>query len=152
MHLAVNPRTDVFLRGWAMLGKVDNQTQFLQDALNARAYRQQLLASNIANGDTPNYKAVDIDFSKAMQQALGVASSGSVPLAATAAGHMQSRHDNPLGLAVKYRTELQPSIDGNTVDMDVERAQFTDNAIHYQALITFLNNQFRDLRMAIQGQ
>ena len=135
-----------------MISQVDTQTRFLQDALNTRAFRQQLLASNIANGDTPNYKAVDIDFAKAMHEAMGAATRSTVPLAATAAGHMQSLHSNPLGMQVKYRTELQPSIDGNTVDMNVEQAQFTDNAIHYQALLTFLNNQFSDMRRAIQGQ
>ncbi len=123
---------------------------FYEDALNLRAYRQQLLASNIANADTPNYKAVDIDFAKTLQGAQ--AARGGLALETTELGHLPGLSSNPLNARVLYRAAVQPSIDGNTVDTDVEMAQFSDNAIHYQAGLTFLSNQIKIMMTAIQGQ
>jgi flagellar basal-body rod protein FlgB len=133
-----------------MANDLDNLLQFHAQALNLRATRQQLLASNIANADTPGYKARDIDFSKTLQDVLA----GRVQpaqVARTAAAHLAPTEQNAAGAAVQYRTVLQPSIDGNTVDMDVERAQFAENAIHYEANLMFINSQLKSLLAAIQG-
>lgn len=133
-----------------MTGKLDDVIGFQQRALNLRAYRQQLLAGNIANADTPNFKARDIDFSGALQSALS-ARSGNSGLARTSPRHLGSGNENPGGAQVLYRTPHQPSMDGNTVDMDVERTQFADNALHYEANLTFISSQIKTLLAAIQG-
>ncbi len=131
-----------------MIGKLDDAMDFQAQALKLRSYRQQLLASNIANSDTPNYKAVDFDFATALRNA----SHGAQPLAATAPGHLSSAGAAPAGAKVQFRGATQPSIDGNTVDMDVERAQFVDNSVRYEAALRFLNGQIRTLMSAIRGE
>ena len=138
-----------------MIGKIDQYLSFNETALSLRAQRQELLASNIANADTPNYKARDIDFTSALQNAL--ASKGSAgPLATTNNGHMGRGAPTgdmlANGTPVLYRGEVQGSVDGNTVDMDVERNQFADNALRYEAGITMINHQIKGLLAAIQGQ
>jgi flagellar basal-body rod protein FlgB len=140
-----------------MLGsKLDDYLRFNETALSLRSQRQTVLASNIANGDTPNYKARDFDFTSALQSALDKAS-GNVPqtLATTAARHFP----NPLqdagaladGTPLLYRGVVQGAVDGNTVDMDVERNQFADNAIRYEAGITAINGQIKAMMAAIQS-
>lgn len=133
-----------------MATELDNYLQFHAQALNLRAMRQQLLASNIANADTPGYQARDIDFGKSLQDALA-GRVQPVQLARTAAGHVAPAQQGTTSGAVQYRTVLQPSLDGNTVDMDVERAQFAENAIHYEANLLFINSQLKSLLAAIQG-
>lgn len=133
-----------------MTSKLDGVLNFHQTALNLRSYRQQLLASNIANADTPNFKARDIDFSGALQGALSARSGNSV-LSKTSPRHLGSGNETPGGAQVLYRTPVQPSIDGNTVDMNAERTQFADNAIHYEANLTFISGQIKTLLAAIQG-
>lgn len=133
-----------------MLQGINKELGFFQNALDLRSYRQQLLASNIANSDTPNYKAVDMDFGKELAKVQGV-QQGNLPLSATSGNHLQAGKANPLNAAIMYRAATQPSIDGNTVDMDVERANFSDNAIHYEADIAFINAQLKTLMAAIQA-
>ena len=138
-----------------MIGKLDNYLRFNETALSLRAQRQELIASNIANADTPNFKARDIDFASAMQGALAKAGPGAAnPLAATNKGHIQPAADGkalPDGTPVLYRGVVQGAVDGNTVDMDVERNQFADNAVRYEAGITMINHQIRGLMAAIQN-
>lgn len=138
-----------------MIGKIDQYLSFNETALSLRAQRQELLASNIANADTPNYKARDIDFSNALQSALASKGAGG-PLATTAQNHMgRGKPTGDVlanGTPVLYRGEVQGSVDGNTVDMDVERNQFADNALRYEAGITMINHQIKGLLAAIQGQ
>jgi flagellar basal-body rod protein FlgB len=138
-----------------MIGKIDQYLSFNETALSLRAQRQELLASNIANADTPNYKARDIDFSNALQNALASKGAGG-PLATTAPKHLPrgAATGDVLanGTPVLYRGEVQGSVDGNTVDMDVERNQFADNALRYEAGITMINHQIKGLLAAIQGQ
>ncbi len=131
-----------------MIGKLDDTMEFQAQALKLRSYRQQLLASNVANSDTPNYKAVDFDFAAALRNA----SSGAQPLATTAPGHLPVAGTAPAGAKLQFRGASQPSIDGNTVDMDVERAQFVDNSVRYEAAVRFLNAQIRDLNTALKGE
>lgn len=134
-----------------MTSRIDSSLQFQQTALNLRAARQELLASNIANADTPNYKARDIDFASALQGALS-GTVGSLPLNATSPRHLSgATGDSVMGAPVMYRTVLQPSADGNTVDMDVERAQFADNALRYEASVRFVSDKVKDVLTALQG-
>lgn len=133
-----------------MIGRIDEEIGFMSKALSLHAYRQQLLAGNIANADTPNYKAVDIDFSKALQAAAG--GDRTVGLNRTAAGHLTARDSNPLGARTQYRQASQPSIDGNTVDMDVERTQFIDNALRYQFALDRVSSKFKTIELALKGQ
>ena len=140
-----------------MIGKLDEALGFHQTALRIRAQRQELIAANIANADTPNFKAKDVDFSAAFKNAMsGVSSSGNA-LTQTASAHLAAqpltdalRSGLPGG--VQYRQEIQGSVDGNTVDMDVERNQFADNAVRYEASLVMLNGQLKKLLSAIQGQ
>lgn len=138
-----------------MIGKLDATLRFHQTALSLRAQRQELLASNIANADTPNYKARDIDFTKALQGALTRSApvSASGGLAKTAVAHLAGTNAaNAIGGApLLYRVGQQGSVDGNTVEMDAERNQFTDNALRYEAGLTFINSQIKGLLTAIQG-
>jgi flagellar basal-body rod protein FlgB len=134
-----------------MVNKLDDALRFQQTALSLRAARQELLASNIANADTPNYKARDIDFSKALQTALA-GTSTAVQVAKTSPMHLDGNSGTSImGAPVMYRKPVQPSADGNTVDMDVERAQFADNALRYEASVRFVSEQMRQMLTAIQG-
>lgn len=144
-----------------MTGKLDAAFGFHEAALRLRSERQQVLASNIANADTPNFKARDIDFAKALQQATGnaegaagtAAGNGSAPdLARTAPAHLGAGSGGALGNApLLYRTGTQGGVDGNSVDMDVERNAFTDNAVRYEASVTLINAQIKNMLTAIQG-
>ena len=128
--------------------QLDSTFQFHARALNLRSQRQQLLASNIANADTPGYKARDIDFAKSLQQAVA-GRDGPLRLARTSPAHLAAVAGTDA--AVLYRTVMQPSVDDNTVDMDVERSQFADNAIHYEANLAFINGELKALLTALQG-
>lgn len=132
-----------------MINRIDQELSFSQTALNLRAYRQELLASNIANADTPNYKARDIDFKTALNGALGKTQSSALPLSRTAEGHLSAVAANSFGAALQYRSAQQPSVDGNTVSMDVERAAFAENAIQMEATLAFVNSRFKFLSAAL---
>lgn len=138
-----------------MIGKLDDYLRFNEAALSLRSQRQELIASNIANADTPGYKARDIDFANALQGVMARTSPPAGVLNATAPAHLggagQNRDLLPDGTQVQYRGVVQGAVDGNTVDMDVERNQFADNALRYEAGITMLNSQIRNLMAAIQG-
>ena len=134
-----------------MVNQLDNALAFQAQALGLRAQRQQILAGNIANADTPNYKAKDVDFRAALQGALQAATSP-VPLATTQSGHIQGGGAPTLQGLTGYRAELQSAVDGNTVNMDVERAAFAENALHYEASVTFINGMLRSMNTAITGQ
>lgn len=117
-------------------------------ALNVASRRMELLASNLANADTPNYKAKDIDFRKALADA-GSATRG-VSLEATEPGHMQGSLSTG-GMRTEYRVPVQPSLDGNTVDTQVEQGAFAENTVRYQASLSFLSGHVRSLLTAITG-
>jgi flagellar basal-body rod protein FlgB len=119
-----------------------------QKALAFRSQRAEILASNIANADTPGYKARDIDFKAAMASA-DMQTTGS--LARTNSKHIQiSTAANTA--EVLYRTPNQSSLDGNTVDGLVEKSEFAENALRYQASLTFLGNKFKGMMAAIKGE
>lgn len=134
-----------------MLSKIDTELAFVKNALNLRAERQAVLAANIANADTPNYKARDLDFSAALKSAMG-ASGGPLRLNRTAERHIDAAASALAGGHLKYRSSVQPSLDGNTVDMNVERAHFAENALHYQFLLDRASSQFKTLGSAISDK
>lgn len=134
-----------------MLDKIAKHFDFQHKALGLRAYRTEVLASNIANSDTPYYKAVDFNFKDAMTRAMGEGES-SLEMNKTHLSHLDGAVEqggNDFNL--QYRSEVQPSIDGNTVDMDLERSAFADNALKYQSTLTFLNRRITGLSDAIKG-
>lgn len=105
-------------------------------ALEVRAQRMGVLASNIANASTPGFKARDIDF----QEALSAASS------------LEGLTERGLAVATKYRVPLQPSLDGNTVDLSTEQVAFAENAVQYQTTLSFLNGRIGQLSRALRGE
>lgn len=133
-----------------LLSKLDQEFDFPAQALKLRGYRQQLLASNIANADTPNYKAVDINFEQELKRITGKRS-GNLKLDTTQQGHQQSNAGNTLGARPLYRSTSEPNIDGNTVNLDVERAKLAENAFRYETTVRALSGQFRGLLTAIRG-
>jgi flagellar basal-body rod protein FlgB len=135
-----------------MFDRLETELRPQRAALGIRAYRQELLASNIANADTPNYKARDIDFKTAFAGALSGRVEGSLDLSRTTAKHLPGADGNPYAGALRYRTEYQSAVDGNTVNMDIERSAFAENALQVEAMLTFINGRFRTLQSAIQGQ
>lgn len=124
-----------------MLDGLDKMMQFQTDALKLRSYRQELLSANIANSDTPNYKSVDFDFAKALTAATTQSESA----------RGSSASDTKAGAEIQYRVPAQLSIDGNSVEMDAERAKFADNTVRYEAAMTTLTAQIKTMLAALQG-
>ncbi len=133
-----------------MVSPIDTALSFQSQALGLRAYRQQVLAANIANADTPNFKARDFNFSSALKDAIAGRSAGNLPLAKTATAHLGGSLDTG-SPRLMFRVPTQPSVDGNTVEMDAERAEFSQNAIQYEAGVTFLSQQIRTMMAAVQA-
>ena len=173
------------------MDKLDAEFSFGRQALDLRAYRQQLLSGNIANADTPNYKARDVDFAKTLRSALGpdaagkagpVWNSGSVSqtgylamarpqgdggvgaasgngglaMDATHSGHMAGVAGAAAAASAtygtpEYRTPYQSAMDGNTVELDSERVNFADNALHYETGLTVINQQLKTMLTAVSG-
>lgn len=139
-----------------MLANMTSNLDFHSKALVLRADRQRVIASNIANADTPGYHARELNFKDAMRQATGgemasaSASGGTHPrhiaLSGGGAGHMS-------GLStLEYTAQSQPNLDGNSVDLDRERANFVDNSVRYEATLRFINGSGKTILSAIQGQ
>ena len=126
---------------------LDNVFGLSSKALELWQNRSEVLASNIANADTPNYQARDIDFRQALQQASG--ESSDLQLSTPSEGQIDATSQSTEQL--KYRVPLQPSMDGNTVDTQVEQASFASNMVHYQASLSFINSTIQTLRLAING-
>jgi len=133
-----------------MIEKLDDMFQFHQNALNLRTFRQQVLASNIANADTPGYKARDIDFAAALQN-VAAGRDANRSLRTSNPRHLGAAAGNNDPAKLLYRAAVQPSIDGNTVDMNLERNRFAENAVHIDANLTFLNAKIKTLLAALQG-
>ena len=144
-----------------MIGKMTSNLDFQAKALVVRAERQRVIASNIANADTPGYAARELDFKAAMGEATGLSS---LALAGSGSG-TSSTHTRHIPIdsiggagqassssALGYTVQTQPAMDGNSVDLDRERAAFVDNAIRYESTLRFINGQSRPILSAIQGQ
>jgi flagellar basal-body rod protein FlgB len=121
-----------------------------QQALQVQSRRMEVLAENLANVDTPNYKAKDIDFKSALA-AVGSPEAG-VKLATTDGKDIGTTPASSLDNSLKYRVPLAPSLDGNTVDAQQEQAAFAENTVHYQATLTLLGMRLKNLMTAITGQ
>lgn len=131
-----------------MQTRLDREIGFMEQGLKLRSQRQQVLATNIANADTPNYKAQDIDFNQALKSALS-GSSTSSGLVATNPRHVTDASSG--NAQVQARKQLQSSADANTVDMDVEQSQFAENALQYETLVTLINSNFKNINSVMQG-
>jgi flagellar basal-body rod protein FlgB len=145
-----------------MLANLTSALDFQSKALVIRAERQRVIASNIANVDTPGYAGRDINFQEAMSSALEQQGSSlrALPAQPNSPSTTNSRHI-PLqstlgsfgdGQSLAYTAQTQPSMDGNSVDLDRERANFVDNAVRYEATLRFINGNSRTILSAIQGQ
>jgi len=122
-------------------------------ALELQSRRMQVLADNLANVDTPGYKARDIDFQAALAAASGESNAAGAPvrLAATNPRDIAAAPGMEGSPELKYRVPLAPSLDGNTVDAQLEQAAFADNTVRYQATLTFISSSLRNLMTAITG-
>jgi flagellar basal-body rod protein FlgB len=134
-----------------MLAQMMNSLDFQGQALTLRSQRQQVLASNIANADTPGYVAREFNFTQKLLEATSQDAAPGSDAQPTHAAHMPMRLQG-LSTQELYAMPSQLSADKNTVDMDRERASFSDNALHYEATLRFINGQVRTLLSAIQGQ
>jgi flagellar basal-body rod protein FlgB len=136
-----------------MLNRITDTIDFQAQALNLRSERQRLIASNIANADTPGYVARDMDFTQALRQATGAQQTGLAPLAVSQTGHIGGAASaTSAGRNLTYATAAQTNLDRNTVDMDRERASFADNSVKYEATLRFINSNVRTVLSAITGQ
>lgn len=124
-----------------MLNRLTDALNFQSQALQLRSERQRLLASNIANADTPGYQARDIDFARALREATGASTVTS--LAATQRGHLGAPAGARSESQMQFALQSQTSLDSNGVDMDRERASFADNAVKYEATLRFINGSVR---------
>ena len=143
-----------------MFAQMTSGLDFHAKALVLRAERQRVIASNIANADTPGYVARDLDFKKAMADATSNKSTASTAIGTTIQGASHPRHI-PVAAqtgelaganSLAYVTPSQPSMDNNSVDLDRERGSFVDNAVHYESTLRFINGHSKTILSAIQGQ
>src|SRR5262249_39088284 len=134
-----------------MVNRLTSTLDFQATALSLRSERQRLLASNIANADTPGYVARDVDFAQALREATGAQAAGG-QMAARQAGHIQPTAGARAEANLLYASASQTSLDGNSVDMDRERASFADNSVKYEATLRFINQDVRTMLDAIKGQ
>ncbi len=125
----------------------DNALGIHPQALTLREKRSEVLASNLANADTPGYKARDLDFQAVLKNAMPTTNT----MERTHQGHF-SPNDHLLGATMMYRNPQQASIDGNTVESHIEQAKYGENAVQYQASLNFINGRFSGLMSAIRGE
>ncbi len=141
-----------------MFSQLTAGLDFQATALSLRSERQRVIASNIANSDTPGYAARDINFKEAMAAATGHGGA-SIPMSGSAArhaGHIPipgNTGSSGTGAArLGYTVQTQPAMDNNSVDLDRERANFVDNAVRYESTLRFINGYSKTILSAIQGQ
>ncbi|WKB54473.1 flagellar basal body rod protein FlgB [Eleftheria terrae] len=136
-----------------MLDRLTSTINFQSEALVLRSERQRLIASNIANADTPGYVARDMDFAKELRQATTSLAAGSPKVVATTqAGHISNLVNGRAPVELNYAQAAQTNLDSNTVDMDRERANFADNSVRYEATLRFINGSVKTMLSAITGQ
>ena len=133
-----------------MLNRLTDSLNFNAEALSLRSERQRLIASNIANADTPGYVARDMDFAKALREATGsVATPGA--MATTQPGHLSTTAGARDEAELLYASHAQDNVDRNTVDLDRERHSFADNSVKYEATLRFINGSVRSLLDAMKS-
>lgn len=135
-----------------MLDRIDRTFEPHLRALRLRAQRSELLAANIANADTPHFQAKDFDFQSAYRNAVSARETSGIGLTRTHPAHFGSAGAPATGAEVQFRHPVQPSIDGNTVELDAEVGRYSENALRYQAALTFTSSKIRGLTTALQGQ
>lgn len=136
-----------------MIDRISEDFKFYQEALGLRHQRQEVLSANIANADTPNFKARDFNFQEALANAMGNGGHMNLPdvsLNLTSTRHIPAAAQSQGPVDLLYRQPIQPSLDGNTVDMDLERVQFADNTQRYQADLTIISSRIRGIMAALQ--
>jgi flagellar basal-body rod protein FlgB len=133
-----------------MINRLTDTLNFQAQALALRSERQRLIASNIANADTPGYVARDMDFASALREATGTAATAG-QMNVTSAGHLQPVAGARAEANLRYAAPSQTNLDRNTVDMDRERASFADNSVKYEATLRFINSDVRTMLDAIKG-
>jgi flagellar basal-body rod protein FlgB len=137
--------THLFKESHTVSISFDNALGIHAQALAWRSKRAEVIAANLANVDTPNYLARDMDFQSALASA-----QGSDYLKVTYPAHLQTYGSNPGELL--YRLPTQPAIDGNTVEEEQEKAAFASNALHYEASLRLLSGRIQELLSAIRGE
>lgn len=138
-----------------MINKLSNFFSWRQEVLHLQQTRQSVLATNVANADTPNYKARDLDFQAELSRVIksGRKSQSGLGLSTTSERHIAPGRSKQFGSAnLLYRVPEQPSLDGNTVDMERERASFLDNSLRHQASLTFMKSDIQGLKGAMQSE
>lgn len=136
----------------AMSISFDRALGIHQQALSFRAQRAEVLANNLANADTPNYKARDLDFAAVLAEQKDKAAKGTFATRTTNERHIAAEGFGMGEGSLQYRIPVQPSIDQNTVDAQIEQANYAENAMHFQASFTFLNSKFKGLVSALRGE
>ena len=136
-----------------MLNRLTDSLDFQAQALSLRSERQRLIASNIANADTPGYVAREMNFAQALKEATG-AGLPAAKLTASAPGHIPVGTGSSGGSfsTLQYAAPSQTNLDRNTVDMDRERASFVDNTVKYEATLRFIGGNVKTTLSAITGQ
>jgi flagellar basal-body rod protein FlgB len=151
-----------------MLNRITSQFDFNAEALKLRSERQRVIASNIANADTPQFQARDFNFKAALSDATRHLGTTASSLSAERAGSLAKSDERHMstgavstisliglsgkGTPLQYRMPEQGSFDGNTVEVHRETANFAENAVRYEAALRFLNGQIKTLGMAVNGQ
>ncbi|MCG8905925.1 flagellar basal body rod protein FlgB [Pseudomonas nitroreducens] len=123
-----------------------------QQALSFRSQRAEVLANNLANADTPNYKARDLDFASVLAAQSDKMKNGTFSATLTNAHHIAADGFGIGDESLKYRNPTQPSIDQNTVDEQIEQSNYAENSVQFQASFTFLNSKFKGLMNALRGE
>ncbi|MDC3292753.1 flagellar basal body rod protein FlgB [Alphaproteobacteria bacterium] len=128
------------------MNKIGSYLNFHAQALELRSRRNEILASNIANAATPSFKARDLDFDAEIKRHVGIG-----PLQITNEQHFPTMVA-ATGNKMLFREPINPSLDGNTVELSVEQMEFSENVTRYQTTLTFLNNRISGLMSAIRGE
>jgi len=131
-----------------MIPKLTDSLDFHGQALMLRAERQRLIASNIANADTPGYQARDFDFAQALRQATGGAAATGQGIAADV---MAAGGNGRMAPTLRYAIPSQTNLDNNSVDMNRERGAFAENAIRYESTLRFINGNVRTMLDAMKS-
>jgi flagellar basal-body rod protein FlgB len=134
-----------------MINRLTGALDFQTDALILRSERQRLIASNIANADTPGYVARDFNFAQALREVAGAGNTGTLGGPVTADLFAEGGDTQRLSPSLRYATPSQTNLDRNTVDMDRERAAFADNALKYESTLRFINSSVRTLQDAMKS-
>ncbi len=124
-----------------------------ETAFKVRSERAEVLANNLANADTPNFKARDIDFRAALKEAHGeFGSSERFEMTRTNSRHIAAESFSSTSVFLKYRQPTQPALDGNTVETHIEKAKFMENGLQQNATLMFLNSKIKGIRGALKGE